>query len=119
MASAKLQIALYWGAGCGGCDVAVLDTDEFVLDVADLADIRMWPIVMDGKYADIETLADRELDEVLGESYGIFSGRAKAWAKLKFTPARARWISASLTHGSTRPEAKCGQNSPSSGSRLP
>ena len=35
----KLQIALYWGAACGGCDVAVLDTNEFILDVAALCDI--------------------------------------------------------------------------------
>jgi predicted DNA-binding transcriptional regulator YafY len=43
-------------------------------------------------------VADRDLDEVLGESYGIFSGRAKAWAKLRFTPSRARWISAEEWH---------------------
>jgi F420-non-reducing hydrogenase small subunit len=62
MAAGKLQIALYWGAACGGCDVAVLDTNEFILDVAALADIRLWPIAIDGKYADVEALADRELD---------------------------------------------------------
>jgi F420-non-reducing hydrogenase small subunit len=62
MAVKKLQIALYWGAGCGGCDVAVLDTNEFILDVAGLADIRLWPIAVDGKYADVEALADDELD---------------------------------------------------------
>ncbi len=31
---AKPKIALYWAAACGGCDVAVLDTDAFILDVA-------------------------------------------------------------------------------------
>lgn len=62
MAEKKLQIALYWGAACGGCDVAVLDTDEFILDVGNLADIRMWPIAADGKYRDVENLADGELD---------------------------------------------------------
>ena len=50
----KLQIAIYWGAACGGCDVAVLDTNEFILEVAALADIRLWPIATDGKYADLE-----------------------------------------------------------------
>ena len=34
MADKKLQIAIYWGAACGGCDVSVLDTNEFILDVA-------------------------------------------------------------------------------------
>ena len=62
MATDKLQIALYWGAACGGCDVAVLDTDEFILDVAAAADIRLWPIAVDGKYADVEAMEDGELD---------------------------------------------------------
>ena len=61
----KLQIALYWGAACGGCDVAVLDTNEFILDVAAAADIRFWPIATDGKYMDLEALADGELDLTL------------------------------------------------------
>ena len=60
--SDKLQIALYWGAACGGCDVAVLDTNEFILDVAAAADIRLWPIAVDGKYADVEAMEDGELD---------------------------------------------------------
>lgn len=47
-------------------------------------------------------IAERELDEVLGESYGIFSGRAKALAKLRFTPARARWVSAEEWHPKQR-----------------
>lgn len=65
MADRKLQIALYWGAACGGCDVAVLDTDEFILDVAKLADIRLWPLATDGKYADVRAMADGELDLTL------------------------------------------------------
>ncbi|MCL5734552.1 MAG: oxidoreductase [Actinobacteria bacterium] len=62
MATDKLQIALYWGAACGGCDVSVLDTNEFILDVAAAADIRMWPIAVDGKYSDVEAMEDGELD---------------------------------------------------------
>jgi F420-non-reducing hydrogenase small subunit len=58
----KMQIAIYWGAACGGCDVSVLDTNEFILDVAAVADIRMWPIAVDGKYKDIEAMEDGELD---------------------------------------------------------
>jgi F420-non-reducing hydrogenase small subunit len=65
VADKKLQIALYWSAGCGGCDVAVLDTDEFILEVAKLADIRLWPIAVDGKYKDIEAMPDGELDLTL------------------------------------------------------
>ncbi len=62
VATTKLQVALYWGAACGGCDVAVLDTNEFILDVAKAADIRLWPIAVDGKYKDVEAMADGELD---------------------------------------------------------
>jgi F420-non-reducing hydrogenase small subunit len=62
MGDKKLQIALYWGSACGGCDVAVLDTNEFILDVAAVADIRMWPIAADGKYKDLEAMEDGELD---------------------------------------------------------
>lgn len=65
MPDKKLQIAIYWGAACGGCDVAVLDTDEFVLTIGELADIRLWPIATDGKYADIEAMPDEELDLTL------------------------------------------------------
>ena len=66
----KLQVALYWGAACGGCDVAVLDTNEFVLEIAKAADIRLWPIAVDGKYKDVynpETLqkVDRITREII------------------------------------------------------
>jgi F420-non-reducing hydrogenase small subunit len=71
MPGEKLQIALYWAAACGGCDVAVLDTDEFILDVAAAADIRLWPIATDGKYADIEAMEDGELD------LAIFNGAVR------------------------------------------
>src|SRR5512137_547046 len=65
MADRKLQIAIYWGAACGGCDVAVLDTNEFILEVGKIADIRLWPIAADGKYADVEKMKDGELDLTL------------------------------------------------------
>ena len=67
----KLQVALYWGAACGGCDVAVLDTNEFILTLAEVADIRFWPIAADGKYADVEAMEDGELD------LAIFNGAVR------------------------------------------
>jgi predicted DNA-binding transcriptional regulator YafY len=45
-----------------------------------------------------KSVPDRELDEVLAAGYGIFSGRKTAWAKLRFTPERARWVSAEQWH---------------------
>lgn len=58
----KLKFAFFWGASCGGCDVAVLDINEKILDVAGLADILLWPVAVDGKYKDIEGLADKTID---------------------------------------------------------
>ena len=54
----KIKIALYWCAGCGGCDVSILDSDEMVLNVGAMADIVMWPVAADGKEKDIEALED-------------------------------------------------------------
>ena len=65
MAGEKLQIAIYWGAACGGCDVSILDTNEFILVVDEVADVRLWPIAADGKYSDVKAMADGELDVVL------------------------------------------------------
>lgn len=54
----KIKLAIYWAAGCGGCDVSLLDTDEKVLNIGAMADIVMWPIAHDGKEKDIEAMDD-------------------------------------------------------------
>ena len=61
----KLKLALYWAASCGGCDVAVLDINEKILDVAALADIVLWPIAMDFKYHHVEAMDDKSIDVCL------------------------------------------------------
>jgi predicted DNA-binding transcriptional regulator YafY len=45
---------------------------------------------------------DSELDQVLGSGYGIFSGREVAWAKLRFTAERARWVATEQWHPQQR-----------------
>ncbi|MDH3365218.1 MAG: oxidoreductase [Thermoplasmata archaeon] len=57
----KIKIAQYWGAGCGGCDVALLDIDAKILDVHALAEVVFWPIGFDGKLADIEAMPDKSI----------------------------------------------------------
>ena len=57
----KINLAIYWAAGCGGCDVSVLDTDEKILNVSDMSNIVMWPIAVDGKEKDIEAMEDGEI----------------------------------------------------------
>lgn len=58
----KLKFAFYWAASCGGCDIAVLDINEKILDVAKIADILLWPVAMDFKYKDVEAMPDKHID---------------------------------------------------------
>ncbi|MCL5877161.1 MAG: oxidoreductase [Candidatus Bathyarchaeota archaeon] len=62
MGKPKLKIAFYWAASCGGCEIAVLDINEKILDVVQLADIVFWPVAMDTKYKDVEALPDKHID---------------------------------------------------------
>jgi len=46
-----------------------------------------------------DDIPEKVLNENFAESYGIFSGKATQRAKLRFTPDRARWVSAEQWHG--------------------
>jgi len=59
---AKPRLALYWAASCGGCDIAVLDIHEKILDVANAFDIVFWPVAMDFKYDDVRRMEDKSID---------------------------------------------------------
>ena len=59
---AKPKIALYWAASCGGCEIAVLDIGDKILDVVESADIVFWPAAMDIKYKDVERMQDGAID---------------------------------------------------------
>ncbi|MFZ5752659.1 MAG: oxidoreductase [Bacillota bacterium] len=61
----KLNLAIYWAAACGGCDVAILDLDEKILNVAEAANIVLWPIAMDYKYQDLSLLPKDSIDVCL------------------------------------------------------
>ena len=54
----KPRIAFYWCASCGGCEEAVVDLDEALLDVANAVEIVFWPVALDFKRKDIEALPD-------------------------------------------------------------
>lgn len=62
MAKEKLKFAFYWAASCGGCEIAVLDINEKILDVVANADILFWPVAMDIKYKDVEAMPDQHID---------------------------------------------------------
>ncbi len=61
MSEEKPKLALYWGASCGGCEIAVLGIEEKILDVAEAFDIVFWPCVMDFKVRDVEAMADKSI----------------------------------------------------------
>jgi F420-non-reducing hydrogenase small subunit len=58
----KLKFGFYWAASCGGCEIAVLDIDEKILDVLEIADVVFWPVAMDVKYKDVEAMPDGFMD---------------------------------------------------------
>jgi F420-non-reducing hydrogenase small subunit len=62
MEKEKLKIAFYWSASCGGCEIAVLDINEKILDVVAKADIVFWPVAIDTKYKDVEAMPDKSID---------------------------------------------------------
>ncbi|HUS78693.1 MAG TPA: oxidoreductase [Patescibacteria group bacterium] len=61
----KLKLCFYWAASCGGCEIAVLDINEKILDILEIADIVFWPVAMDVKYADVEAMSDGYIDVCL------------------------------------------------------
>ncbi len=59
--SAKPKVGFYWCAGCGGCEEAVVDLAENILDVVAKIDIVFWPVAMDFKREDVEAMDDGEM----------------------------------------------------------
>jgi predicted DNA-binding transcriptional regulator YafY len=43
-------------------------------------------------------VAKSQLKEVLESGYGIFSGQSVTWARLRFSPERARWVANEQWH---------------------
>lgn len=54
----KPKVAFYWCAACGGCEEAVVDLAEKVLEVTAAVDIVFWPVALDFKRADVEAMPD-------------------------------------------------------------
>jgi F420-non-reducing hydrogenase small subunit len=54
----KPKFAMYWAASCGGCEIAVLNTHELILEVDANFEVVFWPVAMDAKYHDVEAMED-------------------------------------------------------------
>ena len=57
----KPKFAMYWAASCGGCEIAVLNIHEAILDVDANFEIVFWPVAMDAKYKEVEAMEDGEI----------------------------------------------------------
>ena len=62
MSANKLKLGFYWAASCGGCEIAMLDLNEKILDIVQIAEIVFWPVAMDIKYREIEAMPDKHVD---------------------------------------------------------
>lgn len=57
----KPKFAMYWAASCGGCEIAVLNTHEKILDLDANFEVVFWPVAMDAKYKDVEAMEDKSI----------------------------------------------------------
>ncbi len=58
----KPKLALYWASSCGGCEIAVLEIKDKILDVDAFFDVAFWPVAVDFKVKDVEAMDDGEID---------------------------------------------------------
>lgn len=54
----KPKFAMYWAASCGGCEIAVLNIHEKILEVDANFEVVFWPVAMDAKVKDVEAMED-------------------------------------------------------------
>ncbi|HLF26534.1 MAG TPA: oxidoreductase [Anaerolineae bacterium] len=77
----KPKFAMYWAAACGGCEIAVLNIHEKILDVDANFDIAFWPVAMDAKYKDLEAMPDGSITLTLFDG-GIRNSENEHLARL-------------------------------------
>ena len=61
----KPKLAIYWSSSCGGCEIAVVNLHEHLLDVAAHFDLVFCPCLVDAKKKDVEALPDGSIAATL------------------------------------------------------
>ncbi|MHA2403153.1 MAG: NADH-quinone oxidoreductase subunit B family protein [Candidatus Kariarchaeaceae archaeon] len=79
--SEKPKVALYWCASCGGCEEAVVDLNEGILDVVAAVDIILWPVALDFKKSDVEAMADGSI-AVTFINGAVRTSEQKEWVEM-------------------------------------
>ena len=54
----KPKLSMYWAASCGGCEIALVNLHEKILEVDQHFDFFFCPCLLDTKKADVEALSD-------------------------------------------------------------
>lgn len=57
----KPKVGMYWAASCGGCEIALCNIHEHLLDVAANFDFMFCPCLIDTKKKDIEAMPDKSI----------------------------------------------------------
>jgi F420-non-reducing hydrogenase small subunit len=59
--SDKPKLAMYWAASCGGCEIALVNINEAILDLDAAFDFMFCPCLLDTKKRTIEELPDKSI----------------------------------------------------------
>lgn len=59
--SEKPKLSLYWAASCGGCEIAIVNLNEKILDIDANFDFMFCPCLLDTKKKDIEAMPDKSI----------------------------------------------------------
>jgi len=65
LTKSKLKLAIGLGATCSGCDIAILDLGEKLVDVFNSFDIVFWPTAQDQKLDQLKDMPDGSIDVAL------------------------------------------------------
>ncbi len=77
----KPKVALYWCASCGGCEEAVVDLAEAILDVVNAVEIVLWPVALDFKLEDVRAWRPGEIAVSLING-SVRSSEHEMWVKM-------------------------------------
>lgn len=61
MTTGKPKLAMYWAASCGGCEIALANIHEAILEIDASFDFMFCPCLLDTKKKDIEALPDGDI----------------------------------------------------------
>jgi len=90
----KPKVGFYWCASCGGCEEAVVDLAEDILDVVNMVQIAFWPVALDFKRSDLEGMADNEL------AVGFINGAVRTTEQLEMVELMRRKCGTIVAFGS-------------------